>query len=373
MAGEAEDAGGGGVPGGEVLGGEEVGADRGAPDQADVLERPGHAGRRPLVGREVGDVDVPEPHPAGVGPAEPADDVEQRRLAGAVRADDPDDLQFADDERDVVQRLDAAEADGAAVDLKHGPRPWWRRRPACASAVRLPQPPADRAEHLPEPAGMAGQREEQQQRAEDEGGQIGGQVGEERDGVDGRGEAQLVEEVIGEGEEHRADDDPGPAPQPPDDRHDHEHQGEAELELAGHDRRGVVGQERAGHRGEDAGDHEGDQGVPLEVGSEAGRHPGVLPDGQQRPAGLRRREPPVDVEHDCQESQAQIVVAVVAGEGRRLRRRLPGGPAGQRGDVEQAVLGHRPVGQGHEGEVQAGDPQRDEAQQQCLRPLRPAS
>ena len=40
------------------------------------------------------------------------------------------------------------------------------------------------------------------------------------------------------------------------------------------DRRGVVGQERPGDRGEDAGDDEGDQGVALEAGAEAGRHPG---------------------------------------------------------------------------------------------------
>ncbi len=133
---EAQDAGGRGVAGGEMLGGEKVGPDRGAPDQADVLEGPGHPGRRPLVGREVGDVDAPEPHPAVVGPAEPADDVEQRRLAGAVGPDDPDDLQFADHEGDVAQRPDAAEPDRAAVDLKHGPEPWWW--PASRRAV----PPA---------------------------------------------------------------------------------------------------------------------------------------------------------------------------------------------------------------------------------------
>jgi hypothetical protein len=107
-----------------MFGGEEVRPDRGATDQSDVLEGPGHAGRRPPVGGKVRDVDAPEPHPPGFGPAEPADDVEQRRLARAVRTDDPDDLQFADLDGDVVQRPDAAESDRTAVDLKHGPQPW---------------------------------------------------------------------------------------------------------------------------------------------------------------------------------------------------------------------------------------------------------
>ena len=41
---------------------------------------------------------------------EPGDDVEQRGLAGAVRADEADDLAGADRERHVVERGDAAEA-----------------------------------------------------------------------------------------------------------------------------------------------------------------------------------------------------------------------------------------------------------------------
>ena len=104
-----------------MLSGEDVGPDRDSPDEPDVLEGAGHPGRHPLVGRGVGDVEPPEPAPAGVGPAEPADHVEQRRLAGAVGADDADDLQLADLEGDVAQRLHATEADRGALDLKHRP------------------------------------------------------------------------------------------------------------------------------------------------------------------------------------------------------------------------------------------------------------
>ncbi len=52
---------------------------------------------------------------AGARVDEPADDVEQRRLARAVRADHPDHLARHDRHRDVVEREDAAEADGDAV------------------------------------------------------------------------------------------------------------------------------------------------------------------------------------------------------------------------------------------------------------------
>src|SRR5205085_5788881 len=104
-----------------MFGGQQVGADGGAADEPDVLEAAGHPGRRPLMGRKVGDVDAPEPDAPGVGLAESVDDVEEGRLPGAVRADDPHDLQFAHGDGDVVEGPDPAEVDGAALDLKHEP------------------------------------------------------------------------------------------------------------------------------------------------------------------------------------------------------------------------------------------------------------
>ena len=44
--------------------------------------------------------------------------VEQRRLAGAVRADEADDVAARDRERDAVERDDAAEADRHVLDLE---------------------------------------------------------------------------------------------------------------------------------------------------------------------------------------------------------------------------------------------------------------
>ena len=44
--------------------------------------------------------------------------VEHRRLAGAVRADEADDVAARDGERDAVERDDAAEADGHVLDFE---------------------------------------------------------------------------------------------------------------------------------------------------------------------------------------------------------------------------------------------------------------
>ena len=60
-----------------------------------------------------------EPHAAGVGADEAADDVEQRRLARAVGADDADDLAGRDRQRDVVERRQAAEAHRETVHPQH--------------------------------------------------------------------------------------------------------------------------------------------------------------------------------------------------------------------------------------------------------------
>jgi hypothetical protein len=105
-----------------VLGGEEVLAHRRALHQADVLEGAADPQRGPLVHRQGGDVLALEQHAARGRLVEAGDHVERRRLAGAVRADDADDLPLAELDADVARRLDAAEADGEAPGLKHGHR-----------------------------------------------------------------------------------------------------------------------------------------------------------------------------------------------------------------------------------------------------------
>ena len=61
-------------------------------------------------GGQSGDVPPLERHGAGVGTVEPAGEVEQRGLAGAVGADDADEFALLETERNIVDREQAAEA-----------------------------------------------------------------------------------------------------------------------------------------------------------------------------------------------------------------------------------------------------------------------
>ncbi len=60
---------------------------------------------------QLGDVALSVADSTGGGCVEAGDAVEEGRLAGAVRADDPDDLPLVDAQVDVAQGLHAAEAD----------------------------------------------------------------------------------------------------------------------------------------------------------------------------------------------------------------------------------------------------------------------
>jgi hypothetical protein len=90
-------------------------------EQRDVLEGAGDALPRDLVGAHRFALLAAEPDLALLRVVEAVDDVEHRRLAGAVRADDGADLALMHVEGDVLQRLDAAEAQRDAAHLQHRP------------------------------------------------------------------------------------------------------------------------------------------------------------------------------------------------------------------------------------------------------------
>ena len=75
---------------------------------------------------------------AVVGPGLAGDDVHHRGLAGAVRADDGAHLARLDDERQIVERAEAVERDGDAVEIEQARR-WcacpWRYSAACGAAA----------------------------------------------------------------------------------------------------------------------------------------------------------------------------------------------------------------------------------------------
>ena len=72
-----------------------------------LLERPGETRPSAAVGRPFRNVRVLEPNRPGAREVEAGHDVDERRLAGAVRADQSDDLAPAQLERDLTESPDA--------------------------------------------------------------------------------------------------------------------------------------------------------------------------------------------------------------------------------------------------------------------------
>ena len=87
-------------------------------EELDVLEGAGHPAADDPVRRSAQDALAVEEHVTGLRLVEARDHVESRRLAGAVRPDQPRDLTFLDLERHLVERDDAAEALGDVPQLE---------------------------------------------------------------------------------------------------------------------------------------------------------------------------------------------------------------------------------------------------------------
>src|SRR5262249_17428178 len=87
-------------------------------EETAVLERAAHALRGDLVRREPVDRLALEADAAGLRHGVAGDRVEERRLAGAVGADEGDDLAGRDAERDAIDGGQSAEADRDLGDLE---------------------------------------------------------------------------------------------------------------------------------------------------------------------------------------------------------------------------------------------------------------
>ena len=110
---------------------------RGVVEQLDVLEGARDAAPGDLLSVELRDLLVLEDDAPGRHVVETADKIEESGLAGAVRADDREDLALGDVERDAVDRLEAAELDRDVFEREIGHRPrsdlryiFWRRKVA---------------------------------------------------------------------------------------------------------------------------------------------------------------------------------------------------------------------------------------------------
>ena len=94
-------------------------------EETEVLERPRDAEPRHRVGRPAEERFAAKADRPRCRMVDPADAVEQRRLARAVGADDGKGLAFGDRDVDVLQRVDPAEAQREIPDLEqvgHGVR-----------------------------------------------------------------------------------------------------------------------------------------------------------------------------------------------------------------------------------------------------------
>ena len=80
-------------------------------EQAHDLEGAGDAARGDLARRQAGDVGAVAQHAAVLRCYLPGDDVDQRRLAGAVGADQPQDLAGLEAQRHAIERAQAGELD----------------------------------------------------------------------------------------------------------------------------------------------------------------------------------------------------------------------------------------------------------------------
>ena len=109
-----------------------VSAHRELGEDLDELEAPGEAEPREPDRADAPDVAALEAHGAAARPQEPGQDVDQRRLAGAVRADDRDELAGLDAEGHAVERAEVAVV---VPDLPRprGSPPRRLRRPARAA------------------------------------------------------------------------------------------------------------------------------------------------------------------------------------------------------------------------------------------------
>ena len=115
-------------------------SERGEPGEGlELLERAADAATAHDVGTETGDVLPVQRHRAGVRALEAGEEVEERRLPGAIGPDDADQLAGRHAERHVPVGSDSAVPLGEPLDLEERRRAHpVRRRPRWASAMTPP-------------------------------------------------------------------------------------------------------------------------------------------------------------------------------------------------------------------------------------------
>ena len=91
-----------------------------AKEDLQILECPRQAATRELFRRERAHILACEPHAALLRQVEAGDDVEQGRLAGAIRADDGEDRARRDRQAHIIDGMHAAEGDRQVFGREDG-------------------------------------------------------------------------------------------------------------------------------------------------------------------------------------------------------------------------------------------------------------
>src|SRR6266511_2188247 len=137
-----------------------------AVEEAHVLERPHNSRARDLVCRLAGDLGAVEEHGARRRAEDARDAVEQGRLPGAVRADQPDDRTLPEAQRNAAERVDPAELLAELNRLERGRSKWrpfaFRRgeRAHRPSILSRPRPARPRSNpRCPRVKGLTGEGE----------------------------------------------------------------------------------------------------------------------------------------------------------------------------------------------------------------------
>jgi hypothetical protein len=103
-----------------VLSHEDVLEDGHGGEELDVLKRPGNSLAHDAIRRRPQQALAVESDLTGVGPVQPGDQIEQRRLSCAVWADQPRDLAALDRERNIVDGDNPAELARHVLDREEG-------------------------------------------------------------------------------------------------------------------------------------------------------------------------------------------------------------------------------------------------------------
>src|SRR5215207_7389743 len=341
-------------------------------EQPRDLKRPPDAEVGALPGRLAVDPAALEPDLAGVRHHRPADEVEHRRLAGAVRPDQRRNRLLGHLERGPVDRADAAEALLEPLHLKQrlGIRRWSRRlrrlalaqvdsRQALAGEARL----AARAPALDPVAGgrdnplREEQNDERQQAAEDQEARVAAAELLVR---------RLVEPLDDEGAENRSPERHPPAEQQRQDDLDAQEDVEHPERV---DERDVVAVDAAGHPDEDGARGEGEDLVRRRAHPDRCGLVLVLADRHQAHAELVAPDPPREHERHCEEPEERVVegpVLVLDAPGRD-RERDSAGPVREPVPVRGEQLDEEQERDRQDHERVAAGAHRHDAELRCHR------